>query len=211
MKITPEQIQKHKWWWREANPAFTITPKGTTRQTDHPLGIFWKDGTEMASYRYELVRRLEKNPDSWMELSSDKIFALKARLSESSKYWVQKTGGEPEKIELENPHYTEPILFNLDCSDSMLVENFKEFIKEQRVIKRVKHPVIIRKNAVSWRWLEVWDLNEFDQIPLNPSEHSMKSKAIKMAGEYKSEVERALKESENVKNTPYAKVWASKY
>lgn len=209
-KRTPDQISRHNWWWRLPHPSFTISEKGTTEpvaqiiyQTRYISN--WKDGLEIAAFRFELSRRLNKRkfPLSWLEISNDDAFQLWALLGESSKYWVNKTGTDPKKIEAENPHYTEPILFNLDCSDSMLVESFEKFIAEQRILKKVRSAKIIRKNSVSWRWLEVWDINAIDGVPLNPSMHSMKSKAIKEAEKYLPLTEKAFENAAELKKCPW--------
>jgi hypothetical protein len=94
--------------------------------------------------------------------------------------------------------YTDFIHFNLNATKSALRKCFEEFIIEERKagIKPAKLP---RKNAISWRRLEVWDLNEIDGIALDNSEHSMKSEAKGRAKKLLPAIRAAIKDSEKAK------------
>lgn len=205
MSMDNELINRHKWWWRNPQPTFTISEKGTTTAVE-PVKSFWKDGTEIAAYRYEIARRLcrDKHEKTWFEVSNLEAFAIRFIFAESTIYWPTICSTHPKKAEIENPRYAEPVLFNLECSDSMLLEAFKEFIAEQRRVKKVRLAKTIRKNSVSWRWIEVWDLNEIDRVVLSPSEHSMKSKAINLSKNLQASLENALLKAKNIsKDSPY--------
>jgi hypothetical protein len=212
MSITPEQITRHKWWWRLPQSLFTISEKGVTsgnhsfkfkvKGVEHSadVGLFWKGGLEIAAFRYEIARRLKRKElsQSWLEIPDVTAFSIRSLLAETTVYFPVTTGTDPKQVEEQNPNHTEPILFNLDCSDSMLEQSFRDFIAEQRVLTGIKHPKIIRKNSVSWRWLEVWDLNEVDNVTLTPSEHSMKSKAVHLSENLQEKLIQALEHAKKV-------------
>jgi hypothetical protein len=209
LKLTPVRIRRHKWWWRLSDNCFEIQENGTTKKRDdkdRKLSGFekvygslikarwqwWKDGREIAAFRYELARRLDRKGMilSWPELK-DMQSIMEKFLSESTIPWPISIGNH--MIDDPLPGNTEKAVFNLQCSDSMLEQSFRDFIAEQRILTGIKHPKIIRKNSVSWKWLEVWDMNEIEGIPLNRSMHAMKSRAIKSAKQFKATVEKAMK------------------
>lgn len=197
MKITPTQIKRHKWWWRLPQKGFTISDSGKTKGAKNAPGQWWKDGVEVAAFKYELFRRLDRanNPKTWLEVCGNAAVFLSKRIGQSVIPWPTWTGTDPKRLEKQNPTLTEPALFNLECSDSMLMNAFQDFISEQRRVKGVRKPKILPKNTVSWKWLEVWDANEIDRVPLNNSEHSMKAKAQKKAKEVQNSVLIALNEA----------------
>lgn len=195
MKPTKAQIKRHNWWWYSPEIiAFTVDGRGRTERTKHPVSQFWKDGRESAAFRYELVRRLDRDRKlpPWLQLDNYQTGQLKAALGESSFIWCSLQSTDSFHEACKNPTHTEPIQFNLLATDSALEKHFRQFIAEQRKLKKVQPAKLPRKNAISWRWLEVWDLNEVDQMALTPSLHNMKSRARSEAEKFKSKVFEAL-------------------
>jgi hypothetical protein len=185
---------KYAWWWRD-NESFALKLNFQTerRKTNDTLlkarWFWWKDGTELAAYRYELVRRLrpEMRLRPWVELGIIQNI-LRKQIGDSTQYYLMQMPNEDS----DDPAYSCPMQFNLLASDTALEEAFILFIREQRKAKRISKPKLPPKNSVSWRWPELWDMNDLEEIPLNNSQHGQKAKAKALAKDWESRVLAAL-------------------
>jgi hypothetical protein len=203
---TPKQRQfeaemplaaKYDWWWRWSRYC-KLLPNFQTeinKETDESgaMGMFWKGGIENAAFIYELVRRLDRSRPMPPYEKIKNIFltsALVKDLGKSQLYDLCKWSDKHYRELCDDPNYTIPIQFCLNASKTALEAAFKEFIASQREAKnfpesKVKLP---RKNSYSWRWPEVWDMNELEGRVLGSSESTMKSRARKLALEFESRV-----------------------
>jgi hypothetical protein len=225
VKANAQLARRFKWWWRGDDNSFVVTPKGATKRNERfiqdetitfqcgPAKItkademradfhFWKNGYESAAHSYELVRRLKpklKLPP-YPSLNGSQRSELIARVGKSGFTYTMRETTKAYHDCLDDPKWSFPTQFNLRATDSALREAFEHFIQEQRNLKRISGPPEIPpKNTVSWRWLEVWDVNDRGGESLTPSEHSMKSRAIQRAKTVLDSVLEALKQAEQQK------------
>jgi hypothetical protein len=191
--------KKYDWWWRtDPDPEFTLLPTGQTRKNKHELSLFWKDGYETAAHAYELVRRLcpEMNLPHWVKLNALQQRELKRVVGRSDISWVTSFSTKGCHELRGDPCRTLPIQFNLEASNTALRKAFEKFIAEERQRKGILGPKKRRRNSVSWRWLEVWDMHEREGQALSNAEHGMKTKAKKAAVGYKERILATLQQVE---------------
>ncbi len=206
-----DRAEAYGWWWRTPK---TLGPKklwtyyekkGRTLKGDHYASTwFWRRGRETAAHDYELVRRLK--PDlqlpPWPKLD---MYESQCLIKAIGKAHVE----EPWKISSDHcdtspvdPDFTWPIRFNLRATDSTIIKSFgaiiKTFLVGQRDIKK-RQPEKHRRNPVSWRWVEIWDIDLHEQIVFSNSWSAQLSKAKKRAREVAPKVQSALTDAKKLK------------
>lgn len=198
--------RKYDWWWRDAG-AFTLLPKGQSRllpkgQTPAEFrgeSLFWKGwGWENAIFAYELVRRAkpELNLPRWHELDPFQQSAVLHAVDWNDRaiivWWTSELAALKALKDKPADTFSLPLRWNLEVGTSTLLKKFKEIIEEERRCRKIK-PRQHRKNSVSWRWLEIWDIHKKEGLPLNNSESGMLSKAVKLSERLSATVLNALK------------------
>lgn len=153
--------RKPQHWWRKANPAFSFSTSKTGAYTKAKGNVvfgvgFWKDGVEASAHGYELATRSINVPmPPFPDLTQEEKYLLRDAFNRSEMTWPYRYW--PDFIKAE-AGYTQPSIWKLDLPQNALVEAFKCFIAEQRVIANVKPAGRGRSSkAPSWALVEILD------------------------------------------------------
>ena len=216
--LTEEEVERGWWWRRLIFCDFSLATFTTALTKDsglmcaagglgHALSLefkLWEEQTEIAAWRYELVRRLrpEKKLPSWIALPlvahSVLVPAIGQDLSKetcviSSPIQNGRSWSRPMP----------PFQWNLETNNGELTQRFLRWIdgeRERNGLPDSLFPTPSRRRnmgnrhrKVSWRWPELMDLHRWTDRSLWDNERSAKSNAEQEARTWGKAVFSALK------------------
>jgi hypothetical protein len=220
--IDEEYLKQNDWWWRrlvfghyqdntkKPNPYHVLQPRmkdlvamgfRSNSEWKH-----WNEKTELCTYRYELARRFlsrEETPPWPMLTVVQESFLLGA------------LGERKESLNvitcpiINNPEWSSPTLpwqWNLTASNKSLIARFMLYINEERRRNGLPDDVFKkrgksynegnRNRGISWRGLELWDI-QFHKIHAlkNSNESSAVSRSKREAKQWSEPVKKVLSQA----------------
>jgi|GEM_PF-1170723 len=182
-EVDQQFLETRLWWWRYANEqgCARIFDNGLSDWPKIMLPIF-QDHFERSSYLYELAARYKKRyahpfGHSWIFCSNEERRMLDCLWPNPGpfRHWLPSLKDHRLFVRL---HYHR---FNLSLNDSVLVEQFRKAIQQERKLNNIDRPKPgygIRRRPISWKPIELMDLRYFTNRVLNESERSQVSKAM---------------------------------
>ena len=220
--INEEYLKQNDWWWRrlvwgdyqtdptKANAYHVLQP----RMKDLVARGFrsnsewkdWNEKTELCTYRYELARRFLSREESppWPMLTVVQESFLLGALGERKESLNVITCPI-----INNPEWSSPTLpwqWNLTASNKSLIARFMLYINEERrrnglpddrFKKRGKsYNEGNRNRGISWRGLELWDIQFYKIHALkNSNESSTVSRSKREAKQWSEPVKKVLSQA----------------
>ena len=233
-KVVPGLKEKDWWWRRLVFSQFDETTYSVTKVDSWSQPAWWKHGEELwwqffcgadfefnrfrdklevATWRYELVRRLlrEKQHPAWPDLPQHvaSVFVPKLGVDKNPAIHILASTSP------NGPPWSKPWAhqWNLTAEDSDLIRSFMGFINSERErlklptthifpprSKTGKHRSANKGNKhrnLSWRWPELMDIDFFcHPARLNASERSALSDAKQAAKSFEADFLQAWKDVE---------------
>lgn len=180
------------WWWREIENLRTV--KNWTQ--DLIEESVWQTTRMHSAFQYELRARITGRFEfgkPYPELTPKQKSELAERWPSNTKLGTVYKITSPENIAANLDRHLSPpdsgwsnwfgITLNLSLNNKTLLSNLEQQIKAERQRMGLQNPAKNKgkkHRAPSWRYLELIDISRLKLRPLNRSESSQKSKALRL-------------------------------
>jgi hypothetical protein len=189
--VTEAQLIKKDWWWRRGGPDWTFNHESFTTESpasDSKTG--WKSGIERAAFFYELLRRHDRSlklapypmlsaarKDDLIWILGDTLDKKAVRCSNTPidcdpKIWDASTWSE-----------LLPLQFDLKATNNAICIEVIALVNRHREAKKIWPPEKSTKSnrPLSWRWVELHDIDFYGVRPLKDNERSSLTRARRLA------------------------------
>jgi hypothetical protein len=197
-------IGRKFWWWRRANRDFTFDPTySTTELKKTARNDHWKRAGEIAAHHYELLRRhadahglkpfdnLPREEKTFLEeLFGSEVYPTIRSPDDGVMEIPQRPGASRDDTD-----WSDPIQLRLTARDGAIAVAIMRYVEHERKKQRIARPKRegTRFRSVSWRGIELLDLEKFGATDLSDNEkrtlRRAKVEAAKLYDRYQQALE----------------------